>query len=116
MKGRETDAWQNAVAAQPPAKLLRLLCLAGFDGIWLDRFGYPDGGKSLEGSLGQLLSVEPLVSANQRFAFFSLSGFKTKLKDLHTSAEWQARRAEVLAGFRRRSPWDKILARGSPPN
>jgi phosphoglycerol transferase len=73
MRGREADAWQRAVAGQPPPELVRTLIQAGFGGIYVDRFGYRDRAVKLEKALTGLIGREPLVSGNGRLAFFSLS-------------------------------------------
>src|SRR5262249_28432963 len=39
MRGSESDLWQQQVAALPPEKMVTTLALAGFEGIYVDRFG-----------------------------------------------------------------------------
>jgi phosphoglycerol transferase len=74
MKGRETDRWQREVTRQPLKELVSDLAVAGFSGIYIDRQGYADGGASLEAGLAGLLKAEPMVSDNQRLAFFRITG------------------------------------------
>jgi phosphoglycerol transferase len=70
MQGREGDRWQKAVAALPPAELIRELTMAGFAALWIDRRGYPDHGQALETRLGELLGAAPVVSEDgQRVVF-----------------------------------------------
>lgn len=40
MKGRETDAWQRAVAAETPPAMITSLVYRGFDGLIVDKRGY----------------------------------------------------------------------------
>jgi len=50
----------------------------GYDGIYIDRFGYPDRAAELEGELGELLKVEQLASPDRRRSFFSLLSYEEK--------------------------------------
>jgi phosphoglycerol transferase len=76
MRGREADLWQRRVAAAPVEEMVRSLKAARFDGIYVDRNGYADGGAGLEGQLARLLYASPMVSPNQRLAYFSLRAFR----------------------------------------
>ena len=40
-KGRQTNAWQDVVAALPPAEMIKALERYGFAAIYIDRIGYP---------------------------------------------------------------------------
>jgi hypothetical protein len=40
-KGRQTDAWQDVVAALPPAEMIKALERYGFAAIYISRAGYP---------------------------------------------------------------------------
>jgi hypothetical protein len=43
MKGREVDQWQREVATARTPDLVRRLVVMGFDGVFVDRRGYPPG-------------------------------------------------------------------------
>ena len=73
MRGREADLWQQRIAALPPERFLEAIFQTGFQGLWIDRNAYPDHAASLETQLAYLLHTAPLVSANQRLAFFDLT-------------------------------------------
>ncbi len=73
MKFREADAWQRQVTAKPLSELVEVLGAAGFHGIYLDRYGYPDQSAELEAGLSTLLHTRPIVSPNQRLVFFPLA-------------------------------------------
>jgi phosphoglycerol transferase len=75
MKGRQSDAWLREVAARPLEALLPELSRSGFQGIYLDRFGFLDGGVEMERQLSYLLDTEPLVSRNKRLVFFNMAKF-----------------------------------------
>lgn len=68
--GREVAAWQLRVSALAPAAMVAELKRAGFDGIWVDRYGYRDNGVSVVGGLSAVLKQQPMDSANGRYAFF----------------------------------------------
>jgi phosphoglycerol transferase len=72
VKGREGDQWLKTVANLGLPELLRQLGREGFQGIYVDRLGYADGGVALQSELTRLTGAEPLVSANQRLVFFLL--------------------------------------------
>jgi phosphoglycerol transferase len=87
MKGREGDAWQQFVTSQPVEQMVKTLAQSDFAGIYLDRYGFADQGSELESKLIYLLDSKPLVSANQRLAFFSLAAYKKKLPQDSASIE-----------------------------
>ncbi len=72
VKGRPAGDWQAELSDTPTDLLLATVLATGFDGIYIDRFGYPDRAAKLEGELGELLKAEPLVSTDGRKTFFSL--------------------------------------------
>jgi phosphoglycerol transferase len=78
VKGRPSADWQADLADEPTEVMLDTVVNKGFDGIYIDRFGYPDRAAELEGELSDLLGVEPLVSPDGRRSFFSLSSYKEK--------------------------------------
>jgi phosphoglycerol transferase len=79
VKGRPIADWQEALANKPPKELLSEVSAAGFDGIYIDRTGYPDHAARLERRLSRLLGAEPRVSPNEDMSFFSLVPYKEDL-------------------------------------
>src|SRR5207244_7944799 len=77
MKGRPADLWLRCLDAKPTDALVEALCLAGFDGIYLDRTGYADAGAAVEARLSQLLGA-PLVAGNGRQSFFSMGDYNAR--------------------------------------
>jgi phosphoglycerol transferase len=73
MKGRPGDP-SPALAAEPVPDMVRDVRAAGFGGIYVDRFGYEDGGARLESELASAVGSPPLVSKNGRLSFFDLAG------------------------------------------
>ena len=82
MKGREGDLWQKEVAAKSPEEFIKAISLAGFSGVYLDCNGYPDMGSEMKRNLSDLLGIEPIISANKRLAFFNISEYRKKLKEI----------------------------------
>jgi len=72
MKGREADRWQRSVASLHPVQMIDRLCRAGFDGLYIDRFGYDDGARQLEAMLRAYLASAPVVDGDGRLAFYRL--------------------------------------------
>lgn len=92
MRGRETSAWQESVGAKPVDELLPTVALAGFDGLWVDRKGYKDGGVEIEGCLRRLLGSESLRSRDGRLLFFDLREYGKSLSQRYRHEEWDWRR------------------------
>jgi phosphoglycerol transferase len=96
VKGREEDAWQMQVSTAPAEQMVRQLAFAGFSGIYVDRNGYADRAEAIENALRGIVQVEPLVSANQRFSFFSMLEFNERLRQQYSAEEWQSRHDATL--------------------
>ena len=66
-----------ARAAKLPAdEMVHALQSAGFEGVYLDRYGYEDSGARMEKNLTRLLGRPLLVSPNTRWCFFKLSSYE----------------------------------------
>jgi len=100
MKGRDGDAWQRSVARKPVTELVSTLAFAGFSGIYVDRYGYADGGAKLEAELQGVLDTKPIVSANKRLTFFSLAEFNQALRKRYTAEQWQSKHEATLYPLR----------------
>jgi hypothetical protein len=96
MRGRQSDIWQASVVAKPTPEMVEIITLANFEGIYIDRFGYPDNAAKLENDLTTLLGVNPIVSKNGRLSFFTLSLYEQKLRDTHSSRELGLKREKAL--------------------
>jgi len=89
MHGRFGDSLHARVAALPIEDGVRDLAFLGFNGIFLDRFGYGDSGKEMENKLRTILRTEPIVSRNGRLCFFGMTDFSTRLKKNYSPEQWQ---------------------------
>ncbi|MGG1553524.1 hypothetical protein [Paenibacillus ferrarius] len=96
MKGREGSIWANEVASQPTEKFLETIVTAGFEGLYIDRFGYEDNGDSLEKKIKEITKMSPVESENNRLAFYDLSNLRNSIKKKFTEEEWSSKVDEVL--------------------
>jgi hypothetical protein len=71
VKGRGDD-WGADVSRKPVPEMVRDVRAAGFAGIYLDRFGYQDGGAAIDPQLIQATGSTPLKSPDQRLFFYRL--------------------------------------------
>ena len=76
VKGREAD-WQQALANRPIKETVAFVARAGFDALWLDRFGYGLDVNQMEEGLGS----PALVSVDERVAVYDLRLLKKKIQD-----------------------------------
>jgi phosphoglycerol transferase len=96
MRGREGDVWQASIIAKPIPEMIEAIAFTGFEGIYIDRFGYADNAAKLEKELGSILGASPLVSQNERLSFFNLSAYQQKLREKFSARELAAKREEAL--------------------
>lgn len=90
IKNRDGDRAQQLVAELPGEEFVKTLVFGGFCGIYLDRFGYEDGGAAREAELSNLLQTAPLISSNNRLAFFNLTDYGRRLRANYSDEEWKA--------------------------
>jgi hypothetical protein len=93
IKGREADRWLRDVSEKPLAEALPILSAVGFEGVYLDRFGYADNAEAVENELRRILGVEPLASSDGRLLFFGLGDYSERLRQERTREELEALRA-----------------------
>ena len=91
MKNRDGDRALQSVVGLPTEDLVKSIVFAGFEGIYVDRFGYDDNGKAIETELTKLLQTEPLRSQNGRLLFYNLAGYRARLRGEYSDSEWQAK-------------------------
>ncbi|MBW9118300.1 hypothetical protein JNB88_32355 [Rhizobium cauense] len=69
------EAWHERIGSLSDPKFLANLALSGFNGLWLDRYGYSEQGLTeVEASLRRQIGSPQLESNSKRYAFFDLSG------------------------------------------
>src|SRR5205823_4928902 len=69
---------------------------AGFDGLTIDRFGYPDRGAALEGAVGAFAGPPAIVSPDGRESFFDLRAYRTAVDARVGASTLAAARSAVL--------------------
>src|ERR1019366_5246066 len=94
--GREDALWGERVTHQPLDSMVQQLAFAGFSGIYIDRYGYSDSGRTIEYQLSQVLGQSPLVSENGRLAFFNLTRLAKSRRAKYTPEEWREKHAKAL--------------------
>ncbi len=95
MKGRPAD-WRSQLEGSKPQRWLAAATAAGFSGVYVDRFGYDDGGRAIEAKLARLVGGPSLVSANARLVFFDVTQLGRRIHALNAPAALRAARAAIL--------------------
>lgn len=79
-----TNGWACRVAAQPVPVMARALATAGFDGLWLDRWGYTGVNRprfdTIERELDSLVGEGKRVSVARRYAYYDLRPARERLR------------------------------------
>ena len=73
------DTWVNAIGEPKGQQFISNLVASGFNGLWLDRYGYHDA-DTIQTSLTDRLGQPAFVSLSGRYVFYSLTS---------QQAEWQ---------------------------
>lgn len=103
VRGTPADLWQKEVASLPPREMAEALALAGFDGIWIDRRGYPDEGAAIERELAAATGATPFASEDGRIRYLPLQLLRHRLSRRLGAAGWEAAAADarpVVSAFR----------------
>jgi phosphoglycerol transferase len=96
MRGRPSD-WSASLANMPPKVIVPLIAAAGFSGIYVDRYYFPDGAARLTRQLKHAISTGPAFSsADRRLLYFSLSPVRKRISEQCTAQERRATAAAVL--------------------
>jgi phosphoglycerol transferase len=78
MGGRPEGEWVRDTAAMPAKDMLERLSLAGFSGVWLDRFGYTTQLSPAAG-ITSLLGPPALVSPDGRLLFYDMRAYAARI-------------------------------------
>src|SRR5437763_6716178 len=95
MQGRPA-AWSEDLADKPVSLVVPSVAAAGFDGVWVDRFGFADGGHAITVALGSVTGVAPLRSRDRRLEFFDLRPYAAALRARHSPAQLRELRDATL--------------------
>ncbi|QEL15763.1 NnrS family protein [Limnoglobus roseus] len=94
MKGRETDEWCRHVSILPPEQLLEHVVKAGFDGLMLDKRGYPPAKadqmeREIVKALGHATATPTVTHPHKDQLFFDLRPYRNWLRGAYGSG-WEA--------------------------
>jgi len=85
--GRSTYRWQLGVASLPVSEMVAKLVDGGFQGIYINTFGYEDGAQELINELGRELGSEPISGGFKgELRFFRLPTAKPMSSANHGSS------------------------------
>lgn len=91
IRGRPDSRWQMHLRDQVgPVGALPALLGLGFTGIWIDTYGYTDGGAEAR-QIQEAVGVEPMVSSDGRFLFFDLRPYRESLDETDEELRQAAR-------------------------
>jgi phosphoglycerol transferase len=96
VRGREANAWLRQTAAKPADQLLETLIWAGFSGVYIDRYGFDEGGEWVERGLYAVLQEPPVESPDRRLAFYDLTRYRASVERDTPRGEWAAKREAAL--------------------
>ena len=96
MKGREGDFWQKEITSKSLSDMVNNLSFAGFDGLYVDSYGYADKGSETISSLTSILQTTPLVSDNKRLYFFDMTKYNNQLKSQWAPNEFAKQKDRIL--------------------
>ena len=86
------------ISAEPGLELVQDAQALGFQGIYVDRWGYPDQAAAIEGQLQPLLGMPSLISADRRIAFYSMVN-TSALAALSSKSEIRSFPTSFFSGF-----------------
>jgi phosphoglycerol transferase len=100
MKGRPAD-WASQLAAKPVPLAVAAAAAAGFDGLWVEPYGYSvTRAPALEHALESLLGQVPAVSALGDLWFWDLRPYARHMRATHSAAQISALRIAALSPLR----------------
>jgi hypothetical protein len=109
MRNRPAD-WQAELAAAPPDAALPGATAAGFDGVYVDKAGYADGGQAIEAALRRETGADPLTSPDGRFLLFDLRAYRADLDQRLSPSERRTLADGTLHPIR--TAWPNVFTDG----
>ena len=94
-QGRHSN-WHQAISEEPLDALLTKISFIGFNGIYIDRYGYSDMAKQLEVEMEKKLGTKPIINKDERLVFFSMDLFNKELHSLYNSEQIEANKSSIL--------------------
>ncbi|MCX5824881.1 MAG: hypothetical protein NTY86_15640 [Deltaproteobacteria bacterium] len=97
MKGRKPAYWMQNMSMLPVDNMAEQLSIIGFSGIYIDRSGYVDAQKEIEGKLASLLDVSPIISKNNRLAFYDMTKYNVIVRRKYSAEELERKKRELTS-------------------
>lgn len=95
-KGSSQDQWIKSMSELPVEEMVDRAAIVGYDGIYLNRAGYADGGKEVEAKLFAVLNEKPIISDTKDQVFYNLTNYRQKLVKEKGKEEVQKQQREFL--------------------
>jgi phosphoglycerol transferase len=96
MKGRPAD-WSAATTTLRLGEVLPGVAAAGFDGVYVDRLGYAEPGRTVDPALRRILRVRAFDGSRGRLGFSDLRPYRRALARRYTPAQLADLRSATLA-------------------
>ena len=98
MKGRPGSEWQSELTTRSTEDVLVGVIASGFQGLYIDRFGYADRAAALESDLMNLMQgAQPMVSEDGRMAFYDLREYRAAIVEEKGAGYIEALRNQILS-------------------
>lgn len=95
MKGRPPHYWMELISKLPVDQMVKQLSIAGFAGIYVDRWGYKNPEQDVEEQLRTILRISPIVSRNSRLAFYPLTMYNAELRKRYDQGDLDKQRIVI---------------------
>ncbi|MFZ2385728.1 MAG: hypothetical protein WBE75_05950 [Candidatus Omnitrophota bacterium] len=93
-KGSYADAIIKSIGYKTGQDLLDTLVVMGYNGLFIDRFGYADSGAEIEGQIKQIIAKRPLENDDGRFALYDLTVYRKEF--IRKNGDIAAKRNAIL--------------------
>lgn len=97
LKGSPEANWNKKIVQQNISPMVNSLSFAGFNGIYVDTYGYEDGGEQMISTLSSTLKTTPVISDDKREYFFDMTEYNRKLQSQYTPEEYAKAREAILS-------------------
>jgi phosphoglycerol transferase len=117
LKGRPQADWPRRLAEKPTATAVRLLAVAGFSGVSLDRKALGPAAPQVEADVAAEVGGPPTAtSPDRRFAYWPLDGVRREMERRHDDAERALlRQATLLPPVLYAPDLDEPVVQGGTP-
>lgn len=96
-KGTSQDQWIKTISELPINQMIKIVSIAGYEGIYLNIAGYEDKGKEIEEKLSNILEEKPIKSDSKDQVFFNLTNYRQQLINEYGKEEIEKQRKQILS-------------------